>query len=508
MGILKILILSLSAYGQVPAFSSSLCEQSDYLCQLDPNQNIAWVQKSEQGRVVYRRGVKDNQWSDGFELDYKFDEVAQRWWPYGFKIYDVQGNVARQRHQDEPLACGGVTSLKAERAVIFDVTMADVRHPALLSQLFMNSQEALNGVDDDGNGLIDDCSGYTVDAWSTNAPLTMPSLTPDGKLIELTPTVAMPDVDHATQTLSIASKNHTEVAFIPVAGDIRKIKIYEHLLQTLVQENVRFMNISLGVSEYSNGGSYSADYVPDDSYKGMKKLTKEGVQTLFTVAAGNGAFFLDGGLNIDRIALYPASFYFPNILTVGAIEAADLETALLPTYKLASFSNIGLKSVDVLAPGVNVTAAITGGGESSIASGTSFAAPYVLNVALQVATKLPRLTIYEIKELIMKTVYIPDLDLALTAGNVSDSAFEKVQRELESNPRFFTVRSGGVVFPERLNVAVNLLLSNSGLTIQDAALQSRALVRAPGEPEFSDVERQKLLQLWKDRKVDDSVKPL
>src|SRR5690606_15500585 len=99
----------------------------------------------------------------------------------------------------------------------------------------------------------DDCSGYTVDAWSTNAPLTMPALTPQGKLVELSSTLALPDVDHATQGLSIAAQGHTQVAFIPVAGDIRKMKIYDHLLQTLEREKVRFMNISLGISEYSGG---------------------------------------------------------------------------------------------------------------------------------------------------------------------------------------------------------------------------------------------------------------
>lgn len=476
---------------------------------MDPSRNIEWVQKSEEGRVVSRRGVKGRQWTEGFELEYKFDEAAGRWWPYGFKIYDSQGQVARSRHQEEPLTCGVNSPIKAERAVIFDVTMADVRHPDLLNQLFINENENLNGVDDDGNGLIDDCSGYTVDAWSTNAPLTMPSLTPQGKLVELTPTLAMPDVDHATQSLSIASKGHTQVAFIPVAGDIRKMKIYDHLLQTLAQENVRFMNISLGVSEYTGGSSYGdEDDVPDDSYKGMKKLTKDGVNTLFTVAAGNGAFFLNGGLNIDRIALYPASFYFPNILSVGAIEASEIETHLLPTYHLATFSNMGLKGVDVLAPGVNVTAAITGGGENSLASGTSFAAPYVLNLALQAATKVPRLNIYEIKELIIKTVYIPDLDLALQAGDISDRSRDEIHRRLESNPRFFTVRSGGIVFPDRLQAALGLLSRHSSLSIHDAALQAHALVRAPGEPAFTQDQKQKMLKLWADRKVEDSVKPL
>ena len=90
-------------------------------------------------------------------------------------------------------------------------------------------------------------------------------------------------------------------------------------------------------------------------------------QTLYVAAASND------GTNNDAIPYYPANADAPNLISVGATDAAD---------KPASFSNYGATTVDLHAPGVSILSL----GKSEpypygFNSGTSMAAPHVSGAA-------------------------------------------------------------------------------------------------------------------------------
>ena len=85
--------------------------------------------------------------------------------------------------------------------------------------------------------------------------------------------------------------------------------------------------------------SFSGPDFSQSLYDSMKRLP--GV--LFVVAAGNEES------NIDSMPTYPASFGLPNIISVAATDQND---------NLAKFSNYGVASVDVAAPGVNILSTI------------------------------------------------------------------------------------------------------------------------------------------------------
>src|SRR5690606_31536879 len=76
---------------------------------------------------------------------------------------------------------------------------------------------------------------------------------------------------------------------------------------------------------------------------------------------------------------------------------------------LATFSNYGVKSVDIGAPGVAILSILpkvyaqNGTDKYSPASGTSMAAPYVANLAAQILNTNPKLTPIEVKQIIMET---------------------------------------------------------------------------------------------------------
>ncbi|MGH2477018.1 MAG: S8 family serine peptidase, partial [Candidatus Limnocylindrales bacterium] len=92
---------------------------------------------------------------------------------------------------------------------------------------------------------------------------------------------------------------------------------------------------------------------------------------LFVAAAGNA------GLNIDSDAndFFPAESTLANILSVAAIDQRG---------NRAPFSNYGLASVDIGAPGTNILSTYPGGHAWS--AGTSMAAPHVSGVAALVAS--------------------------------------------------------------------------------------------------------------------------
>lgn len=110
--------------------------------------------------------------------------------------------------------------------------------------------------------------------------------------------------------------------------------------------------------------------------------------TLFVFAAGND------GSNNDEFPASPTNIEAPNVISVAATK---------PDGAIASFSNYGLSTVDVAAPGVGIRSASPGNKYIQV-SGTSQAAPFVANVAARLKDANPALTPVDMKAIIMKTV--------------------------------------------------------------------------------------------------------
>lgn len=128
-------------------------------------------------------------------------------------------------------------------------------------------------------------------------------------------------------------------------------------------------------------------------YDRGEKTMRRYPNILFVFSAGNS------GLDNDSYHHYPSRIKVPNAISVAAMNGDYL----------ATFSNYGLKNVDVGAPGVAIPSILpkvyldTTGDIYSPASGTSMAAPYVANLAAQIKNTNPRLTPSEIKQIIMET---------------------------------------------------------------------------------------------------------
>jgi subtilisin family serine protease len=101
---------------------------------------------------------------------------------------------------------------------------------------------------------------------------------------------------------------------------------------------------------------------------------------LFVAAAGNSS------VNNDRNPHFPSSY--PNVLSVAALDRND---------QLASFSNYGVKSVAIAAPGVDILSTWLGN-EYEEKSGTSMATPVVAGVAALIVANNPRVSVDELKK--------------------------------------------------------------------------------------------------------------
>ncbi len=130
----------------------------------------------------------------------------------------------------------------------------------------------------------------------------------------------------------------------------------------------------------------SAQFIPE----GVKWMSGS-PGTLFVVAAGN-----DGQDN-DLLPTFPANVRVDNSISVAATNGIE---------KLAKFSNFGIKTVDIAAPGVSIMSSVPALDHSQLLpmSGTSMAAPYIAGVASKAKEINPKLTPVELKKLLMSTV--------------------------------------------------------------------------------------------------------
>lgn len=238
----------------------------------------------------------------------------------------------------------------------------------LKENMWVNEKEqsGSKGVDDDGNGFIDDIYGWNF-VSNNNDPLD--------------------DQGHGSHCSgTIGAKGNDGKGIVGVNWNTRLMALkfldsngsgtLENALKAIdyaVKNGARVLSNSWG------GGGFS------ETLKQAIERSHE-ANAIFVAAAGNESN------NNDVTATYPASYEVPNVISVAAIDNKG---------NLANFSNFGKRIVHIGAPGVNIFSTITKGYDSW--SGTSMAAPHVSGVAALMLSQYPEMTNLQAKDMILKT---------------------------------------------------------------------------------------------------------
>ena len=274
----------------------------------------------------------------------------------GQTVQDVAG--AEDADADGPEAWDVTVGAPSVIVAVVD-TGVDVVHPDLAPNVWTNPGEvAGNGVDDDANGFADDVRGWDFveddaspqdeEGHGTHVAGTVGARGGDG--------IGVAGTAWRTTLLPLRVLGPDGGS----ASDL--ISAYGYAAEA----GARVVNLSLG---------------GPDGLRAERDAIASHPEVLFVAAAGNE------GANNDADPEYPCNYALANVVCVAASDQFD---------DLAEFSNFGVRTVDLAAPGVSIASDYP---DSRVAfmDGTSMATPHVSGVAALLAAAAPAATVADLR---------------------------------------------------------------------------------------------------------------
>lgn len=271
-----------------------------------------------------------------------------------------------------------------------------VTHPDLAPNVFKVPGEiAGNGIDDDGNGYIDDTFGW--DFSGNNNTIF------DGA-----------NDDHGTHvagTIGAVGGNGMGVAGVCWSVKILNAKFLGNRGGTIANaiKAVDYFT-DLKIRHQLNLVATNNSWGGGGESKGLSEAIDRANQAdiLFIAAAGNDSS------NNDAVARFPSSYPQSNVISVAALTS---------TGALASFSNYGATQVDLGAPGSGIWSTVPKSVKGKISgvyasySGTSMATPHVTGAAALYKSRNPSATAADIKAALLNGIPTESLQGKVLSGN-------------------------------------------------------------------------------------------
>jgi subtilisin family serine protease len=294
----------------------------------------------------------------------------------------------------------------------------DYDHPDLQANIWQND-DPVNGVDNDANGRVDDLRGWDFGSGD-NDPLDEHG-----------------HGTHVAGTVGARGNNAVGVTGVSWQVKLMPLKVSDDsggLYESAIVQ--AFQYACANGAKVINGsfGGYGA--FPQAMFDAINACPG----ALFVFAAGNE------NNNNDVNPSWPCSLGSANIVCVAATGVTD---------ERATFSNYGLNSVDVGAPGTSILSSVPGNAFDSW-SGTSMASPHVAGAAALVLAERPSLSSTELRRsLLLGADPGPQL-----AGVVASGARLNVRRAL----------SHEIVAPSGLSVQTPSAAFNSWSNLNNVAV--------------------------------------
>ena len=269
-------------------------------------------------------------------------------------------------------------------------TGIDETHPDLLDNLWTNTGEIPgDGIDNDGNGVIDDVHGYN--AYDDNNDLS--DLKVHGT--------------HVAGTVGAVGNNGQGITGVAQQAQLMTVKIFGrtgHTNEATVLRGLAYAE-KMGARLTTNSWGGIQSKAMEEAYAGTSAL--------HFASAGNS------GRDNDIQPHFPGSYPSDNIVAVAATDHKDI---------LGSFSCYGKTTVDIAAPGQNILSTLPGHRYKEF-SGTSMATPHVAGAAALILSEYPDATNAEIKaRLLESSDPLPELqDKTVSGGRLN--AFKALEND-------------------------------------------------------------------------------
>ena len=302
---------------------------------------------------------------------------------------------------------GGVADADMDVAEAWDVTSGsrsvvvgvidtgiDYNHPDLASNIWRNPGEiAGDGIDNDRNGYVDDVRGW--DFANNDAD-------------------PFDDEGHGTHvagTIGAVGNNGVGIVGVSWNVSLMALKFLGADGSGSTSGAVAAINYatrmrqSFGVNVVATNNSWGGGGFSSALRDAIAAGGSAGV--LCVAAAGNES------ANNDATPSYPANYAGDAVISVAATDSSN---------RLATFSNYGVTTVDVAAPGVGIYSTVPGNGYASY-SGTSMATPHVTGTVALLAAANPQATAAQIRTAILSTaVPLPALAGKVATGGLVNAA--------------------------------------------------------------------------------------
>ncbi len=249
-------------------------------------------------------------------------------------------------------------------------TGIDYNHEDLANNMWINESEynGSPGVDDDGNGYVDDI--YGIDTCNNDSD-------------------PMDDKDHGTHaagTIGAVGNNTIGVTGVNWNVQLMPLKFLDENGSGYTSDAIECLDYvrlmrEQGVNIVTTNNSWGGGSYSQALYDAINNLG----DTLFVAAAGNS------GRDNNLYPFYPANYNLPNVISVAASNSYEA---------LTYFSNFGTQNVHVCAPGYKILSTVPNNNYQE-KSGTSMAAPHVAGLAALIKSHDSNKTGQEIKNLIL-----------------------------------------------------------------------------------------------------------